>query len=293
MLPAPLIETRHIMPGRLRCRLPRLRYDENFALRLQAILEGTPGVTGVRMNMAAGSLIIHVTPEQWPPATVVDLIQESARQALQPAIVPQLQLRFDVFLAKHLSSYEFLQVQAIKNAWRQEPRGLMVWLARVLRQITAVGDRLLPQAIFQRIADLHEQLVGKWRHQWQALQAEVGQMDCQEMRRAPLEVCDRLAQRVRQSGLRWGTGEGAFLGALGPVGLLGSIPLTVVQALQLIQQLGLCYGYPPRERARKTLRLCGLGRSYGPHPGGLSGGAAESAAIAPGYCCQHDQGLPY
>jgi hypothetical protein len=41
------------------------------------------------------------------------------------------------------------------------------------------------------------------------------------------------------------------LGILGPIGLIGGIPLSIVQALKTIHHVGLCYGYPPDSETEK------------------------------------------
>jgi hypothetical protein len=114
-----------------------------------------------------------------------------------------------------------------------------------------VGDRLIPQAVFKKIFDLHENVTGRWQEYWHTLQEEARLAECHDLSQAPLEVCDRLALKVRRENLSLGQTRGAVLGVLGPVGLLGGIPLSIVQALKTIHHFGLCYGYPPDNETEK------------------------------------------
>ncbi len=239
------VDVCHALPGRLRVRLPYLRADESFGLRLQGLLEAAPGVASVRLNPTAGCVIIQYDATYLQSPGALSLIRECAEKALRPDITPQIILRFDVFTAQGLSAYEFQQVQAIKNAWLSKPGGVFAWLARVLNIFTNIGDRLLPKAMFAKIFELHDRLVGQWQENWQDLRGDLGPAQCQDMLQAPLASCDRLAGRVRRNLWRWGSSEGALFGILGPLGLIGSIPLAIVQALKTIHSIGLCYGYPP------------------------------------------------
>jgi Cu2+-exporting ATPase len=48
----------HAVPGRLRWRVPRLRYDANYAQRLLALLEADTLITNARIKPAAASLVV-------------------------------------------------------------------------------------------------------------------------------------------------------------------------------------------------------------------------------------------
>jgi Cu2+-exporting ATPase len=49
----------HAVPGRVRLRVPRLRYDADYARRLQILLEADSLVTKSRINQAAASVIVN------------------------------------------------------------------------------------------------------------------------------------------------------------------------------------------------------------------------------------------
>ena len=244
-------EVIHAIPGRLRIRVPRLGYDEPYALRLQGLLEAIDGITGVRVNSAARSIIINCEGAWFNDPDLQTGIVNSIQQAADPGITPQIPVNFDIYRAHGLSSYEFQQLQEVKNCWTAQPGGLNACLARVVGIFSAVGDRLIPPEVFQKIFELHEKVTGRWQEYWHTLQEEARLADCHDLSSAPLEVCDRLAERVRQESLRLGESRGAILGILGPIGLIGGIPLSIVQALKTIHHFGLCYGYPPDTETEK------------------------------------------
>jgi hypothetical protein len=250
-MPQTTYEVIHAIPGRLRIRVPRLRFDDPYALRLQGLLEATDGVTGVRVNPAAGSIIINWEGAWFEDPDLQRSIVDSIQQAVDPAVTPLIPVHFDIYNAHGLSSYEFQQVQEIKNRWTAQPGGVNACLARILNIFSTVGDRLIPQTVFKKIFDLHEKVTGRWQEYWHTLQEEARLADCHDLTTAPLEVCDRLAQRVRRESLYLGETRGAVLGVLGPVGLIGGIPISIVQALKTIHHFGLCYGYPPDNLTEK------------------------------------------
>lgn len=51
----------HAIRGRMRLRVPRLRQDVDYAQRLQALLEGDPLITSVKIKPAAASLVVTYT----------------------------------------------------------------------------------------------------------------------------------------------------------------------------------------------------------------------------------------
>lgn len=48
----------HIIPGRVRFRVPRLLHDTDYAQRLQVLTEADAQVTSIRINRAAASVVI-------------------------------------------------------------------------------------------------------------------------------------------------------------------------------------------------------------------------------------------
>ena len=54
----------HQVPGRVRLRVPRLTYDQAFAMRLQERLMAVEGIKKVRLNCWSASVVIHYQPQQ-------------------------------------------------------------------------------------------------------------------------------------------------------------------------------------------------------------------------------------
>ncbi|GAB1544576.1 heavy metal translocating P-type ATPase [Scytonema sp. NUACC21] len=60
----------HTVPGRVRLRVPRLRYDKDYAQRLQVLLEADSQVTSVRIKPAASSLTVTYKATQATDAKI-------------------------------------------------------------------------------------------------------------------------------------------------------------------------------------------------------------------------------
>ena len=75
--------------------------------------------------------------------------------------------------------------------------------------------------------------------------------DVRELRKSPLEECDRLTHRVSFAARMLAAAEGAATGAGGAATTLIDVPLLFASALRTIIRIGQCYGYPggePRDR---------------------------------------------
>ena len=71
----------HITKGRVRIRIPKLKYDREYQCCLKKLVESFKFVTGVRINPAAQSIVIHY--DQWA-STFVSL-QKKLATAIQQA----------------------------------------------------------------------------------------------------------------------------------------------------------------------------------------------------------------
>jgi hypothetical protein len=52
----------HRVQGRIRLRVPRLRYEEAYAKQLQAKVESIPEVQNVKINLASASVVVNYSP---------------------------------------------------------------------------------------------------------------------------------------------------------------------------------------------------------------------------------------
>ena len=64
----------HQIPGRLRIRIPRLNWDDEFARRLQRSLLRTTAISESRINAAACSLIVSYPAEALSATAILDYI---------------------------------------------------------------------------------------------------------------------------------------------------------------------------------------------------------------------------
>jgi hypothetical protein len=53
----------HQTPGRIRMGVPRLRWDEAYANRLQSLLESVDNVRSIRISVSTASVVISFSPE--------------------------------------------------------------------------------------------------------------------------------------------------------------------------------------------------------------------------------------
>jgi Cu2+-exporting ATPase len=60
--PFPSWQVLHQLPGRIRIRVPQLGANDRHAIQLEAVLAVTPGVTNLRINQAARSVVIQYQP---------------------------------------------------------------------------------------------------------------------------------------------------------------------------------------------------------------------------------------
>ncbi|MCU0536902.1 MAG: EcsC family protein [Hydrococcus sp. Prado102] len=74
-----------------------------------------------------------------------------------------------------------------------------------------------------------------------------------ELQQARLEVCDRLAHRVKDWESWLGGALASITGFFEVIGEITEISLSVVLALQTIRKIGLCYGYPPQTQQERLL----------------------------------------
>lgn len=82
----------HILPGRLRLRIPRVRHDVNYAQRLQRLLEAEPLFTSVRLKRAAASVVVTYNPTVISTkvgATLTCLIQAASEAIILKQPTPE------------------------------------------------------------------------------------------------------------------------------------------------------------------------------------------------------------
>lgn len=87
-LPSPTWSILHQLPGRIRLRVPELRASSHYEISLKAALETTPGITYLRINRTARSIVIQYQPtlteQLW--VRLGELLGELEHRAGQPSV---------------------------------------------------------------------------------------------------------------------------------------------------------------------------------------------------------------
>jgi hypothetical protein len=156
-----------------------------------------------------------------------------------------------------LTEYELTQVREIAE-WKSRPPNPF---AEIFRLLTSPGVKLaenaVPDAVARRAINLAfeaaQKLVGndeEWRR--------VGSDNLSDLRRKPLEECDRLALRIGTFSQIFATAEGCATGAGGIFTTLIDVPLLFVISLWTVIKIGHCYGYPLNQRRDRHFVLATL-----------------------------------
>ena len=141
-----------------------------------------------------------------------------------------------------LSDYERQQIEKI-SAWKGEAPGRVSRaLARVRRPLGRIGASLVPDAALRKALDSLDAALDA-DGQVAKFLVESGVATVDDLKRGPLEECDRLAEHCGVRAERLALGMGAVAGAGGVVTELAGIPLLLTAALRAIHRTGLCYGY--------------------------------------------------
>ena len=142
-----------------------------------------------------------------------------------------------------LTAYESDQVAQIA-AWKSRPPNPV---GEILDRITLPGAKLVEKVIpdatvrvaIEQSFRLAVLLAGK-----EEIKRRAGVHDLSELRKKPLEDCDRLALQTGVFSQVFSTVQGAVTGAGGALTTLIDIPLLFILSLWTILKIGHCYGYP-------------------------------------------------
>ena len=153
-------------------------------------------------------------------------------------------------VSKSLTAYEKQQVAEIA-VWKSKPINPVAeaWNMVVLQAAKAVTF-LVPDVLVRSAIELSYSAAHKLAPP-QSIARQAGVKDVRELRKSPLEKCDRLTHRVSFAARTLAAAEGAATGAGGAATTLIDVPLLFASALRTIIRIGQCYGYPggePRDR---------------------------------------------
>lgn len=153
-----------------------------------------------------------------------------------------------------LSPYEQQQLDAIRRWAAESPDLLTRAFGTATAPAAAAVQRHVPTAALR--AAIHGmQQAGVRTSARAALLRRAGVHRLEELDRASLETCDRLARHVRQRGTALAGGSGALFGIAGALGLVADLPSLLMQTFRLIHRIGLCYGEDCDEPALRPLAV--------------------------------------
>jgi hypothetical protein len=142
-----------------------------------------------------------------------------------------------------LTPYESEQVGQIATWKSNPPHPVAELVKRVTLPIADAVEKALPEKLvrtaIESAYDASAMLAGK-----ADIKRQAGVRDIRKLRNKPLELCDRLADRIAVGSQAWATLEGAATGAGGVLTTLIDVPLLFVLSLRTILKIGHCYGYP-------------------------------------------------
>lgn len=151
------------------------------------------------------------------------------------------------------------------TAWEKKQKDLWFW-EKIGRLPFALLDKWTPRFIQNKLGQLMDELGqymqtgGKYLINPQdicrRLEAEVGAsahspLSLEQVGGLPLAVMDATAQKLRQSRSTIAGIQGAATGVGGIFTLAIDIPLLLGLSLKTLQEMAICYGYDPRDRAER------------------------------------------
>lgn len=153
--------------------------------------------------------------------------------------------------------YEAWQVQEIA-AWKSEfsnPFGEL--FRRSAQPVVKVVESIIPDRLARTAVEAAYRAARAM-----ATEADVrllaGVDDVRELQRKPLELCDRLAAGVGETGMAIAAAEGFTTGAGGVWTTVLDVPLLFVSCLRTIVKIGHCYGYPMDRKTDEAWTLGAL-----------------------------------
>jgi hypothetical protein len=145
-------------------------------------------------------------------------------------------------MARTLTPYETEQVREIA-LWKSTPPNPFSELVKsITTSLTDLVEKMIPDqwviAAIQQGYRVSELVAGQ-----DDIKRRAGVAQLVELRKKPLEECDRLADGVTVAAQIWATVEGAATGAGGALTTAIDLPLLFVLSLRTILRVGHCYGY--------------------------------------------------
>jgi hypothetical protein len=158
-----------------------------------------------------------------------------------------------------LDPYEHQQLERIR-AWRAEPPGLATrTIGHATGPLADVAEKMIPPLALRLTLDTVHAAAVKISDRRSILK-RAGVAQVEDLLRAELALCDRLAQQVGRRAALLAGGSGALFGVAGTFGLVADLPTLLTLTFRTIHRLGLCYGedLAAPERRRLPVALFAL-----------------------------------
>ncbi|MNI32630.1 EcsC protein family protein [compost metagenome] len=159
---------------------------------------------------------------------------------------------------------ELLSALAGIARWEKEQNSLMIW-DRITRLPFKLLDKLTPKFIHEKIGWLLDELGSYVQNGGNYLVAgrKVGLLVEAASQAAggsgegpfPLAVMDAAALKLSENSRNIATAQGATTGFGGVFTLVADIPAVLGLSLKVIQEIGLCYGYHPGDKAERIFTV--------------------------------------
>lgn len=154
------------------------------------------------------------------------------------------------------------ELQVIEQ-WEQEQKDLWFW-EKLGRLPFVLLDKLTPKFLQEKAGQAVDELVsyvetgGKYLADEQAILKRIDHVTQQpvasleEVRELPVAAMKQAALDLRKSRQKFATAQGAAAGLGGVFTLAIDIPFLLGLSLKTIQEVGMCYGYDPREKSERV-----------------------------------------
>lgn len=164
-----------------------------------------------------------------------------------------------------LETPETLHAELARIAkWEKEQNKLMIW-DRITRLPFKLLDKITPKIIHEKVGKLLDELGSYIQNGGNYLVAgrKVGRLIGEASVAAggtgngpyPLAVMDAAALRLSERSRNTATAQGATTGFGGIFTLAADIPAVLGLSLKAIQEIGLCYGYDPTDKAERIFTV--------------------------------------
>ncbi|WP_379146691.1 EcsC family protein [Paenibacillus sp. sgz500992] len=167
-------------------------------------------------------------------------------------------------LPRFETAAELQAALAVIVKWEKEQNKLMIW-DRITRLPFKLLDKITPKVIHEKLGKLLDELGSYIQNGGNYLVAgrKVGSLLESSSRAAggsekgpfPLAVMDEAALKLSQNSRNVATAQGATTGFGGFFTLAADIPAILGLSLKVIQEIGLCYGYNPTDKAERIFTV--------------------------------------